>query len=211
MNYKANLKEYLDREIEVIRSLDLDSVNAVMNVLEDAKARHKTTYVCGNGGSAATASHFVCDFNKGLNDEASQFKFQCLSDNVPIMMAISNDIGYDEVFRYQIKGRIEAGDILLGISGSGNSINVINAMEHAKKVGASTIALVGYDGGKMKQIADYCIHVNIDNMQISEDIHMILDHLMMSVIGHGQRYNPRKRLQECCLLRNEVVEPILSR
>ena len=143
IDYKKGLKAYLDREIAVIQALDLDSINAVLNVLEEAKSNRKTTYICGNGGSAATASHFVCDFNKGLNDEASQFKFQCLSDNTPIMMAISNDIGYDEVFRYQIKGRIEEGDILFGISGSGNSINVINAMEHAKSVGAKTIALVG--------------------------------------------------------------------
>lgn len=111
VDYKKNLRAYLDREIAVIQELDLDSINVVMNVLEEAKANHKTTYICGNGGSAATASHFVCDFNKGLNDEASQFKFQCLSDNTPIMMAISNDIGYEEVFRYQIKGRIEEGDI----------------------------------------------------------------------------------------------------
>lgn len=186
MDYREHLKTYLEREIEVIKTLDLDSINTVMNVLEEAKLNHKTTYICGNGGSSATASHFVCDFNKGLNDEASQFKFQCLSDNIPIMMAISNDIGYDEVFRYQIKGRIVEGDILFGISGSGNSINVINAMEHAKSVGAKTIALVGFDGGQMKQIADYSIHVNINDMQISEDIHMIMDHLMMSVLSHGQ-------------------------
>lgn len=187
MDYKLELKAYLDREIEVIRSLDLESINDVMNALEAAKAQHKTTYICGNGGSAATASHFVCDFNKGLNDEASQFKFQCLSDNVPIMMAISNDIGYDEVFRYQIKGRIEKGDILFGISGSGNSKNVINAMDYAQSIGATTIALVGYDGGKMKQIADHCIHVNVNDMQISEDIHMIMDHLMMYVLNHENR------------------------
>lgn len=187
MDYKADLKDYLDKEIEVIKALNLEDVNTVINVLEGAKLRHKTTYICGNGGSAATASHFVCDFNKGLNDEASQFKFQCLSDNTPIMMAISNDIGYEEVFRYQIKGRIIEGDILLGISGSGNSLNIINAIEYAKSEGAKTIALVGYDGGKMKQIADYCIHVKINNMQICEDIHMIMDHLMMYVLNHGQR------------------------
>lgn len=85
VDYKKNLRAYLDREIAVIQELDLDSINVVMNVLEEAKANHKTTYICGNGGSAATASHFVCDFNKGLNDEASQFKFQCLSDNLTII------------------------------------------------------------------------------------------------------------------------------
>lgn len=185
-DYTNDLRAYLDKEIEVIKNLDLKQINGVMNALDECKQKGRRTYICGNGGSAATASHFVCDFNKGLNDEASQFKFTCLSDNTPIMMAISNDISYDEVFRYQIKGRIEKDDILFGISGSGNSINVINAMEYAKSVGAKTIALVGYDGGKMKGIADYYIHANINNMQISEDIHMIMDHLMMSVLHNEQ-------------------------
>lgn len=179
VDYRSKLQAYLEKEIEVVKSLNLDEINTVMNVLEEAKDQGKTTYICGNGGSAATASHFVCDFNKGLNDEASQFNFVCLSDNTPIMMAISNDIGYDETFRYQIKGRIKKGDIFFGISGSGNSGNVINGMEYANSIGAKTIALVGYDGGKMKQIADYYIHVNVNNMQISEDLHMVMDHLMM--------------------------------
>jgi len=179
VDYKLKLQDYLNKEIEVLKSIDLDQINTVMNVLEEAKDQGKTTYICGNGGSAATASHFVCDFNKGLNDEASQYNFVCLSDNTPIMMAISNDIGYEETFRYQIKGRIKAGDIFFGISGSGNSANVVNGMEYAKNVGAKTIALVGYDGGRMRQIADYCIHVNVNNMQIAEDVHMIMDHIMM--------------------------------
>lgn len=183
-DYRNGIKEYLSKEVEVINSLNVDEINDVINVLESAKEQRKVTYICGNGGSAATASHFVCDFNKGLNDEASQYKFVCLSDNVPSMLAIANDIGYDEVFRYQIKGRIEAGDVFVGISGSGNSNNVVLAMEYAKSIGATTVAIVGYDGGKMKGMADHYIHANIDDMQISEDIHMIMDHLMIKVLGN---------------------------
>lgn len=184
MDYTEKIRAYVEEEIEVIRNLDLSSINAVMNVLEEARLTGKKIYICGNGGSAATASHFCCDFNKGVSEtKESKYYFECLSDNVPIMMAIANDIGYEEVFRFPLKGKMRKGDIFIGVSGSGNSINVINAMEYAKSIGGITIALVGYSGGRMKEIADYSIHANINNMQISEDIHMILDHLMMYILS----------------------------
>ena len=101
-------------------------------------------------------------------------------------MAVANDISYDEIFRYPLKNKMKAGDIFIGISGSGSSMNVVNGMEYAKSIGGITIAIVGYDGGKLKQMADYYIHADINDMQISEDIHMILDHLMMSVLCTGR-------------------------
>lgn len=183
MDYKNMLQAYLDREIEVIRSLDLDDINKVMNVLESARLEERRIFTCGNGGSAATASHYCGDFNKGISENLDiKYKFECLSDNIPTMMAVANDIGYEEIFRESLKNKFQKGDILIGISGTGNSINVINAMEYAKKTGGIVIAIVGYDGGKMKQLADYSIHADINDMQISEDIHMILDHLMMSTL-----------------------------
>ena len=100
------------------------------------------------------------------------------------MTAIANDISYEEIFRFQLKNEMSPKDIFIGISGSGNSKNVINAMEYAKEIGGVTIAVVGYNGGKMKDIADYNIHVNIDNMQISEDVHIILNHMMMYVLSN---------------------------
>ena len=185
MDYKKELAVYLEQEIEVIRSLDLDSVNSVMNVLEKARLAGKKIFICGNGGSAATASHFCCDFNKGVSEGLElKYNFECLNDNLATMMAVANDTSYDEIFRYPLKCKMCAGDILIGISGSGNSKNVINAMEYAREIGGTTIALVGYSGGKIKELADYCIHVKVDNMQIAEDVHMILDHLMMYVLGH---------------------------
>lgn len=185
MDYKAKLQSYLEKEIQIIRALDLDSINQVMNLLENARVEEHKIFICGNGGSAATASHFCCDFNKGVSEKQDKkYNFECLSDNVPTMMAIANDISYDEVFRYQLKCKMNRGDILIGISGSGNSQNVINAMKYAKECAGVTVAIVGYSGGKMKQIADYNIHVNVDNMQIAEDVHMILDHLMMYVLSH---------------------------
>lgn len=185
MDYINELNAYREREIAVLNSLDLNSVNQVMNVLEDARLHGKRIFICGNGGSAATASHYCCDFNKGVSENQNdKYNFECLNDNIPTLMAVANDIGYEEVFRFPLKNKMKSGDILIGISGSGNSKNVVNAMEYAKSIGGTTIAIVGYSGGKMKEMADYNIHVNINDMQISENIHMMLDHMMMYVLSH---------------------------
>lgn len=184
MDYKQKLRDYIEQEIAAVSALDLDSINTVMNVLEDARATGKKIFICGNGGSAATASHYCCDFNKGISEtQEAKYNFECLSDNVPTMMAVANDLSYDEVFRFPLKNKMKAGDIFIGVSGSGNSTNVVNAMEYANSIDGTTIAIVGYGGGRMKEIADFSIHVNIDNMQISEDVHMIIDHLMMYVLS----------------------------
>lgn len=201
MSYLEKLQEYREREIEVFNNLDLEEVNKVMNVLEEARLSGRHIFICGNGGSAATASHYAGDFNKGVNmgfllmdghssdgiPVAEKFKksdvplynFECLSDNVPTMMAVSNDEAYSEAFRYPLSVKMEEGDILIGISGSGNSENILNAFQYAKDLRGTVIAIVGYDGGKMKAMADYSIHVHVHDMQISEDLHMVLDHMMM--------------------------------
>lgn len=204
MNFMNELKAYRERELKVYQDLNLEDVNNVMIALENARLEGKHIFICGNGGSASTASHYACDFNKGVNmgllglnchnvsdiSNAEKMKglplynFECLSDNVPTMMAVSNDESYDEVFRFPLSVKMKEGDILIGISGSGNSNNVLNAFDYAKSHGGKTIAIVGYDGGKMKEIADLCIHVNVNDMQIAEDLHMILDHMMMSVLVH---------------------------
>ena len=208
-NYLKELQGYRDREIEVFQKLNLDDVNTVMNVLEEARLSGRHIFICGNGGSAATASHYAGDFNKGVNmglqgidchgksgvpaawlvkeSKIPLYNFECLSDNVPTMMAISNDESYSEVFRYPLAVKMKEGDIVIGISGSGNSVNVVNAFDYAKKNSGTTIAIVGYDGGRMKEMADYSIHVDIDDMQISEDLHMVLDHMMMWVLSHDSQ------------------------
>ena len=149
MNYLSELQAYRDREIEVFKKLDLESVNTVMNVLEEARLSNKHIFICGNGGSAATASHYAGDFNKGVNmgllgiDGHSAdgtpiaekmkgiplYNFECLSDNIPTMMAVSNDESYAEAFRFPLSVKMKEGDIFIGISGSGNSANVVNAMQ----------------------------------------------------------------------------------
>ena len=184
-NYINDLAAYRDREIDVYRKLDLESVNIVMNVLEEARILGKHIFICGNGGSAATASHYCGDFNKGVSGkQEKKYNFECLNDNLPTLMAVANDIGYDEVFRFPLRNKMRSGDILIGISGSGNSKNVINAFTYAKEIDGTVIAIVGYNGGRLKEMADYCIHIDIDDMQMSEDLHMVLDHMMMHVLSH---------------------------
>ena len=185
MDYKNDIKRYLDLEIGIIKSLNIDVINLIMNEIKASQERGSTIYICGNGGSHATASHYCCDFNKGVSGEQEKnTNFICLSDNVPTILAIANDISYEEIFSYQFKNRLKPGDIVFVISGSGNSKNIIKAMEIAKEKGNRIIGLCGYDGGRVKELSDICLHVNINNMQITEDIHMLLDHCMMYILAN---------------------------
>jgi len=183
MDYSKEITRYLSLEKEIIDALSTEDINRGLNEIVSAYDLEGTIYIFGNGGSAATASHYANDFNKGISEYTQKkFRFICLNDNVPTIMAIANDIGYDEIFRFQLRGRLREGDLVIGISGSGNSKNVINALEYTKECGIRTLGITGYDGGKVKQMVDVSMHVPIKNMQISEDIHMIFDHLMMSVL-----------------------------
>ena len=189
MGYEAEVRRYLDKEREVFSALDEREISKVMELLENARLSGKKIFVCGNGGSAATASHFACDFNKGISmAHEIKYNFECLSDNVPTMMAIANDISYDEIFTEPLKNRISKGDVLIAISGSGNSENVVRAVKYANESGAATVGIVGYDGGRIKKMVQKCIHVNINNMQIVEDVHMVMDHVMMFILS-GQVIN----------------------
>ena len=182
MDFKQDIRDYLDCEINTLQKLDVDAINQALNLLLEAYRAHKWIYIFGNGGSSSTASHFENDFNKGVSEPLkTKFRFRCLNDNVATLMAVANDMGFEEVFRYQLTDRIEAGDLVIAISGSGNSKNVINAVEYAKSCGNKIIGITGYDGGKLRQMCDVSLHVPVNSMQISEDVHMIFDHLMMSM------------------------------
>lgn len=181
---KNLIKSYFDRVNEVIKRLNIDDINAAVQAIMAAYERDATIYIFGNGGSAATASHFVGDFNKGISEKKEKkFNFVCLSDNIPQMTAIANDISFDEVFRYPLVNRLKPTDLLIGISGSGNSKNVIRAVEYAKEIGTPVIGITGYHGGKLKKLADYHMDVMEDDMQISEDLHMMFDHMMYFVLN----------------------------
>ena len=183
MNFEKDIKDYIACEIDTLQKLDITEINKALNLLIETAQKHKRIYIFGNGGSSATASHFQNDFGKGVSEYVEdKFRFQCLNDNVATLMAIANDIGFEEVFRFQLKGVLEPGDIIIAISGSGNSKNVINAVEYAKSCGNKVIGLTGYNGGKLKNLSDISPHVPINSMQVTEDIHMIFDHLMMSML-----------------------------
>lgn len=183
MNYKANIKQYIQKEIDLLGQLDVDSINRALIEIVDAYNREGNIYIFGNGGSASTASHYANDFNKGISEYTKKkFRFLCLNDNVATLMAIANDIGYEEVFRFQLMGKLNEKDLVIGISGSGNSKNVINALQYAKECGVRTLGITGFDGGIVRKIVDISLHVPINNMQMTEDVHMIFDHLMMTVL-----------------------------
>lgn len=184
IDYTYDIRKYIEIEKQVLDSLSREDISNVMNILENARLNKKRIFICGNGGSASTASHLECDFNKGISYEQDiKYDIECLSDNVPMMMAIANDIGYDDIFVIPLKNKLKSGDIVIGISGSGNSENVVRALEYASEAGAITISFTGYGGGRLKQISEYNIHVNINNMQIVEDVHLILNHMMMFILS----------------------------
>lgn len=182
IDYKTDITDYLEHEIETIKMLDIEEINRALNLLQEVFENENTIYIFGNGGSSSTASHYQNDFNKGVSEHTEKkFNFQCLNDNVPTVMAIANDIGFEEVFRFQLRGHLKPGDIVIAISGSGNSNNVLNAVKYAKEQGNKIIGITGFDGGRLKPMVDVSLHAPIRSMQITEDIHMIFDHLMMSV------------------------------
>lgn len=182
MDYRAEIKRYLQLEMETLQQLDINCINDAMQLIDEAFEAEKTIYIFGNGGSAATASHYQNDFNKGVSEHTEKkFRFQCLNDNIATLMAVANDIGYEDVFRFQLDGRLADGDLIIAISGSGNSKNVIRAVEYAKANGNRVIGITGYDGGKLKQLCDCSLHVPVNSMQVTEDIHMVFDHLIMSI------------------------------
>lgn len=182
MDYRNDIRNYITCEIETLQKLDIDAINNVINLLDETRKNKKHVYVFGNGGSAATASHMQNDFNKGVSEWIeTKFRFQCLNDNVATLMAVANDIGYDDVFRFQLDGQLDPGDVVMAISGSGNSKNVIKAVEYAKARGNKIIGITGFSGGKLKEMADLSLHAPVMSMQVTEDVHMIFDHLIMSI------------------------------
>ena len=183
MDYRDRIVEYIELERSVLLALDVEAINDAMNLIMETYEAQKKIYIFGNGGSSATASHYQNDFNKGISEYVEKkFNFVCLNDNMATIMAIANDIGFEEVFRFQLKNKLKEGDIVIAISGSGNSRNIINAVEYARSQGNKVIGMTGFDGGKLKQLSDVSMHVNINSMQVTEDIHMVFDHLMMSIL-----------------------------
>ena len=164
----------------VLQRIDAAEVGRFIETLLDARERGVTVFFMGNGGSAATASHFANDLSIGTNDYEKPFRAMSLTDNVPIITAIGNDFGYEEIFVRQLRILGKKGDVLVGISASGNSPNLLKAFDYARSAGIRTVAITAFDGGKMKSIADEGIHVPTEAREYgpAEDAHMVLDHLV---------------------------------
>jgi len=172
-------KQYCSELIDTINNLTSKDLNPIVNILWDAYKGNKKIYVIGNGGSAATASHYVCDFAKGTAVPGEKrLKIMSLTDNVAHMTAISNDISYHEVFKEQLENLLEPGDILLCISASGNSPNLVQAVNYANSVNVTTIGILGFNGGRMKELTATNIVVDNFNYGQVEDIHLMLGHVL---------------------------------
>lgn len=175
--------KYINKLKESIDNIDHSAIDAIIELLEKAEKNGDVIYFIGNGGSAATASHFATDMSVGLRlRKIRNFNTVCLSDNVATVTAVSNDVGYENVFYAQLINRLRPNDLLIAISASGNSPNIIRACEYAKKVGAKIVGCTGFDGGKLKALSDVNFHVATEKGEygIVEDLHMMLDHIIYS-------------------------------
>jgi len=183
---KDFINGYIDSVMDVLDRLRTEQMNSLLKAIEmirKAREEDRTVFIMGNGGSAATSSHFVSDLAKGtIVDGEKRFRAIALTDNIPLITAWSNDSDYSDIFAEQLKNLLRPGDVVIGISGSGNSKNVLKAVDYASKNGAKTIGFVGYDGGELKNMVDVCILADIHYMQKAEDVHMLLEHMLTSAI-----------------------------
>jgi D-sedoheptulose 7-phosphate isomerase len=170
---------YRENLLETIQTIDAAKVSQAIQWFRDARDQGKAIFVAGNGGSAATASHFVCDMMKGASlGKQSRFRIQALHDSMPTLTAYANDLHYQDAAVEQLKNFAGEGDIYMAISGSGNSQNVIRAMEYANSLGCRTLALTGRDGGKLGGMAELNIQVPEQHMGRIEDAHHIICHMI---------------------------------
>lgn len=174
-----NIKTYRREVIDAINGVDMAYIEQAAVAMDCARCLGGWVYTCGNGGSAATASHLAGDLSKGCSiPDKAQFKTHCLSDSIPTLTAVANDVRYRSVFVNQLRHRIGTADVVVAISGSGNSPNVLYAVGYASSVGAVTIGLSGFDGGMLAKAVDIPIIVPCNNMEQVEDVHMVICHMM---------------------------------
>jgi D-sedoheptulose 7-phosphate isomerase len=177
------IRSYLDTHSDLVRELDLSAAQEAVDLIHRKYSEGRKVITCGNGGSASTASHYITDWNK-MGNLATGAKFRGISlcDNIGLITAYANDMSYDEVFAGQLKAIMDEGDLVIAVSGSGNSPNVVKAVEYANANGGETLAIVGYDGGRLKQVAKHTFLVPSFDMQLCEDLHLMFGHLVMKTI-----------------------------
>lgn len=186
---EAFARGYFDYLSEIFKNIDCNSIANFMECILDARERGAMVFFLGNGGSAATASHFANDLSIGTRSKTKPFRVMSLTDNVAVMTAVGNDNGYEYIFEFQLKALMQKGDVVVGISASGNSPNVLRAMQYAKDNGAKTVGITGFEGGELKGMVDLNLHVPTAKGEYGpvEDLHMIFDHMIHAYVAFKAR------------------------
>lgn len=179
-----NAKQYFEELQRVIVGLPHDGVDQIADTLVKAYEAGQMLYLFGNGGSASLASHLACDLGKGTAycNGGKRFRVLALTDNLPTLTAWANDASYEDIFSEQLRNFVQPRDVAFAISGSGNSKNVLNALQVAREAGATTVGISGFQGGQMKSLCDLCLIVPSNNMQIIEDLHLAMAHSIFRIV-----------------------------
>ena len=177
-------RQYFAELQRVVIGLSHDRIDQMADALFKAYESERVVYTFGNGGSASLASHFACDLGKGTAycNGGKRFRALALTDNIPTLTAWANDSGYEDIFSEQLRNFVHPQDIAFAISGSGNSKNVLNALQVAREAGATTLGISGFQGGGMKSLCDICVVVPSNNMQIIEDVHLAMAHSIFRIV-----------------------------
>ena len=183
MNTDFSVTNYLSAHAQLSQRLDVRSFERGVEMVRKAFESGKKILTCGNGGSASTASHYITDWNKMVNlATGRKFRGVCLTDNIGLVTAYGNDLSYSDVFAGQVDALMDSGDLLVAVSGSGNSPNVLKAVESARRAGGKVLGVVGYDGGRLKPICDHAVWVESWDMQLCEDVHLMFGHMVMKTL-----------------------------
>ncbi|MGB3699760.1 MAG: SIS domain-containing protein [Anaerolineales bacterium] len=174
---------YIDELKMTLDQLSEEVIEQVLDILHEARLDNRQVFILGNGGSASTASHFVCDLGKNTRVQGTpNFRVMGLTDNMALFSALANDEGYENVFSQQLGNHLQPGDVVIGISTSGNSPNVVNAMHFANTIGAQTIGFTGFTSGDLGSMVDIDLHVPSHSIEQVEDIHLVLEHLITKAL-----------------------------
>ena len=205
------IEHYWHELASTIQAMPFDMLTKAAELLLDCYRRGGTVFILGNGGSAATASHFACDLAKGTQAAGlPAFRVVSLSDNVPLMTAWANDTNYDRIFAEQLATLIHSDDIVIAISASGNSPNILAAARMAQQSGAITLALTGQDGGKLSRLADFTIYVPSQSIEQVEDAHLVIAHSLCVVLREQLRTEAVLREVDCSVLKKSIDQHVMA-
>lgn len=199
IDIKNTAKDYIEELKKTVDDIDLDKVQEIANIFIEAYNEDRTIFILGNGGSASTASHMSCDFGKNTllnvyDPKNKRIKVISLTDNVALMTAFSNDLTYEDVFAEQLLNLVNPKDIVVAISGSGNSPNVLRALKYAKDQGAITVGFLGFhNGGKARDLCDYDITIQSNSYGVVEDLHLMLNHLFTTCLTQMKEHTDNQK------------------